>query len=369
MSPIDPEGIGLREEPPPNHDLPATARAIGFDWVGVARAEPLREELENLRSWLAEGRHGSMAWLAREPERRADPVRVLEDCRSVVVVGVNYLRSADWPHGAEPPLGFGVVSKYARTRDYHRVLEGMGRRLGRALSDRIAPGSEHRFLVDYGPVMERPWAVRAGLGFQGKHTLLIHPREGSFHFLGVLLTTAELEPTAAVEEPMPDCGACRRCIDACPTGAITEPHRLDARRCLSYLTIEHEGEVPEEFWPHFEGAVFGCDICQDVCPYNRSRARPVAGESPLGAPVVAGLWSLSDLLAIRGEQLAAIPVATPLRRAGADRLARNAAIVAGERGTREDLDALRGLAADTTRPAWLRSVADRCARRLEARLA
>jgi epoxyqueuosine reductase len=340
--------------------LAHAALSRGLAWFGVAEADALPEDEARLRAWLAEGRHGTMAWLEKEPERRSDPRRVIEGCRSVVVLGLNYLREDAPPPDAS--LSVGIISKYARTRDYHRVFERELRALCRLL-DEAAPGSQSRGLVDYGPALERAWAARAGLGFIGKNTMLIHPQQGSFHFLAVLLTTAELVPTKPVA-PMTDCGACRRCIDACPTGAITEPWKLDARRCLSYLTIEETGPIDESFWPNYQGWLFGCDICQDVCPYNRTRAPIADADSPLGPQVVPAAWSLAEMIAITDAELEAIPVATPLRRAGRDSLARNAAIVASERGGAAEVDALRALASDESRPEWLRAMASGIADRL-----
>jgi epoxyqueuosine reductase len=345
--------------------LEPLAREAGFDWFGVAAAAGLDEARARLEQWLAEGRHGSMEWLARDPARRADPRLVLAECRSVVIVGMNYLRDAPPRRGSvvDPPAaGMGRISRYARTRDYHRVLEGRLRRLARAIDVVVAPGSTTRAYVDYGPVLERDWAARAGIGFIGKHTLLIHPRQGSFHFLAALLTTAELAPTAAL--PHADgCGDCRRCIDACPTGAITEPWRLDARRCLSYLTIEHPGPPGEAHDPKtVAGQVFGCDICQDVCPYNQSRAAPADEPSPLGPPIVAAEVPLATLIAAPDEWLAALgDVATPLRRAGAEALRRNALIAAASAPTPETCRAAAAVAEDSGQPEWMRQLARRAA--------
>jgi epoxyqueuosine reductase len=342
--PLDPAALGEH------------VRSLGFDWFGVAAAAPLERELEDLRQWLGDGRHGEMAWLAKEPERRADPARVLEGCRSVIVVGLNYLRDTSFKQSDPTPPGHGRVSKYARSRDYHRVFEKLLAKLCRHIRQEFAPGAEARAYVDYGPVMERPWAERAGLGFRGKHTLLIHPREGSFHFLAVVLTTALIRPTPSPELPMPGCGDCRRCIDACPTGAITEPWKLDARRCLSYLTIEKAGPINAEFWPQFEGNLFGCDICQDVCPYNQSRAKP-RSDGPLGEPMVAETLSLAELIRDAEGVLERLGEASsPLKRAGAESLRRNALIVAMERGDDSAKAAAVEYASRPGAPDWLREL-------------
>lgn len=344
--------------------LRSAAASRGLAWFGVAGSGELVEERAHLERWLAEGLHGEMQWLARDIDRRTNPGLVVEDCRSVIVVGLNYLRED--VRGTGEPGPFGLIARYARLRDYHRVIERELRALARVLSA-LRPGSKWRVMVDSGPAMERAWARRAGIGFIGKNTMLIHPRDGSFHMLGVLLTSAELEPTTPGED-VAGCGDCRRCLDACPTGAITEPWRLDARRCLSYLTIEAADPPAEEMWPEYAGWVFGCDICQEVCPYNRSRARPSDSNDPFGGPMFPGALPLTELLSMTDGFLAGLPVATPLRRAGADGLARNAAIVASERGGPVELVALRGLENDPNRPAWLRDLARRCADRLAGRL-
>lgn len=336
--------------------LEAEARSHGFDWFGTAPAAALHEELARLRDWLAAGRHGTMEWLARHPERRSNPALVVEGCQTVIVLGMNYLREpVPDPRGAPvaPPAGMGRISRYARTRDYHRVIEKRLRKLARFIDTELAPGATTRGYVDYGPVLERPWAAAAGLGFIGKNTLLIHPRHGSFHFLAVLLSTARIDSPAraAVTE---GCGNCRRCIDACPTGAITEPWKLDARRCLSYLTIEHEGPVPEELEDRFGGWLVGCDICQDVCPYNVARAEPAASEE-LGPELVPATVRLADLLRDAEGFLAAIPAASPLGRVGASKLRRNAVLSAGDTET----EALSAIASDETQPADLRHLAQR----------
>ncbi len=331
----------------------------GFDWFAVARAEPLFTDMERFQDWLSAEYHGDMAWLERDPQRRANPEIVLEDAKSVVILGMNYLR---FPLEEELSstsqsnlLGFGKVSKYARTRDYHRVIEKRLRKLCRFLREKV-PGSESRAYVDYGPILERAWAAKAGLGFIGKNTMLIHPEQGSFFFLSAILTTVELE-----ESPEPDkmtgCGDCKKCLDACPTGAITNPFQVDARRCLSYLTIEKDGPVNLEFAENYEGWIFGCDICQDVCPYNKKRSQPIQ-DSPLGELLVPGSIPLKELIENASAFLDAIgEVATPLRRAGAENLTRNALIVAAYRGDRETLSAVRKLIEDDQRPKWLRDLA------------
>jgi epoxyqueuosine reductase len=346
--------------------LSEAARALGVSWVGIARAQPLAEEEARLRAWLEAGHHAGMAWLAADPALRADPTRLLPGCRSVVVLGLNYLRE-DGDPAPEGPVG--LVARYARNRDYHRVLGKIGQRLARRLREEWAPGCDARPFVDVGPVLERAWAVRAGLGFIGKNSMLIHPREGSYFVLSTILTTADLPPTPPLADIANGCGGCRRCLDDCPTGAIVEAGVVDSRRCLSYLTIETAGDaIAEPLAARMDGWVFGCDVCQDVCPYNRVRASPAPESSPLGEAVVPGAWPLVELLGITDEWIDRIPVGTPIRRAGADNLARNAALVAAERGGAAEYWALRRIQAAARRAPWLRAVARRCADRLRARV-
>ncbi len=339
------------------------AHELGFSWFATAPVGRLERELEDLRGWLVEGRHGDMAWLAKDPDRRADPELVLEGCRTVVVVGLNYLREPlpkiDELRGEnEARSAVGKISRYARTRDYHRVIEKLLRKLARFI-DATVPAAHSRGYVDYGPVMERPWAKRAGIGFLGKHTLLIHPKEGSFHFLGVILTTAVLDEQAAEVAPsaVAGCGDCRRCIDACPTGAITAEWQLDARRCLSYLTIEKQGAYEEPAPGPNKGWVFGCDICQEVCPYNQARARHTE-DSALGPLLIDGEVSLRDLIGNPEGFLSQFEgTSSPLKRTGAEGLLRNAIAVASELGDPRLNEYLSAVEEDESRPQWLREMA------------
>jgi epoxyqueuosine reductase len=239
------------------------ALAEGFDKVGVVRAEALQREEKLLREWLDRGYHGEMQWLAREPEKRADPNKLFAPARSVVVVALNYYTPHQ--HSDEPQTG--KVSRYAWGDDYHNVV---GEKL-RALLDWIqleAPAVEGKVCVDIQPMMDKVWAVRAGLGWIGKHTNLITPEHGSWVFIGELLLNLDLDHDS--ERVADHCGSCTLCIDACPTGAITEPYVVDSRRCISYATIElRDAEIPAEVSSKLENWFYGCDICQDVCPWNR----------------------------------------------------------------------------------------------------
>jgi epoxyqueuosine reductase len=250
------------------------AHAIGFDLCGVARAETF-DELGHLPDWLARGYAGDMDYL--NDSRRGDPRLVVEGARSVIVVALNY--NSARPYSTESaasvnnndgsPLGW--ISRYAWGDDYHEVLGEKLKELVAAMSAEFAEPFEARVYVDTGPVVERVAAKYAGLGWLAKNTCLINEQLGSWLFLGVIVTTLELEPSLAPGEPPAAdlCGNCRLCLDACPTGAFTAPYVLDARRCISYLTIELRGAIPEELRPGMGRAVIGCDICQDVCPWNR----------------------------------------------------------------------------------------------------
>ncbi|HLF15769.1 MAG TPA: tRNA epoxyqueuosine(34) reductase QueG [Bacteroidota bacterium] len=236
------------------------ARGLGIDLVGFAAVSEPGPERGRLEEWLSEGRHGTMAWLEKNRERRSDPRLVLPGVKSIVSVGLNYHS----PHHHAGSPGAGKVSRYAWGDDYHDVL---GRRLEELLAGirELDPSIGGKVYVDTGPVMEKAWAQRAGLGWQGKHTNLISQELGSWLFLGEILLTAEIEP----DVPETDhCGNCTLCIEACPTGAITEPYVLDARLCISYLTIENRGPIPGELRDRLDGWIYGCDACQDVCPWN-----------------------------------------------------------------------------------------------------
>jgi epoxyqueuosine reductase len=244
-------------------EIKLESRRLGFDKVGVAPADALTEEGERLGLWLARGFHGRMSYMARDPQRRADPRLLLPSAKSVVSVALNYFRPEK--HTGAPEAG--KISRYAWGDDYHDVLRDKLESLLEWVRER-APGVEGKICVDSSPMMDKAWAARAGLGWIGKHTNLITKEFGSWVFLGELLLSIELDYDSFVE---PDhCGQCRACIDACPTQAIIAPYQLDATRCISYGTIElRETELPEPIRSNLEGWVFGCDICQDVCPWSR----------------------------------------------------------------------------------------------------
>ena len=239
-------------------------RRLGFQAIGVSRVTSDRPESTRLKEWLARGYQGEMSWMARTAGKRSNPALLLPGVRSIVSVAMNYYT------GDEPDdrPGHGRIARYARGEDYHRVLGDRLESLAGFL-DREELDSKSRAYVDTGPVMEKTWAQRAGLGWIGKHSNLVSGQYGSWLLLGEILTTAALEP----DEPGSDlCGTCTLCIRACPTGAITEPYVVDARRCLSYLTIEQKGMIPEELQAAAGNRIFGCDDCLDACPYNHQAA-------------------------------------------------------------------------------------------------
>ena len=271
-----------------------TASELGFDLVGIAPAERPPHAGFYVR-WLERGYGGDMAYLGRPDavQRRLDPGQALRSARSIIMVALNYHNDDDGPvHDPSRP----VIARYARGTDYHRVFEEKLEQLAESVRDIFGDRASTRCYVDYGPVLERDHAQRAGLGWIGKNTVLIHPKLGSYLFLGEIITDAELEP----DEPfLPDhCGTCERCIWACPTGAIAGPRDLDSRLCISYLTIELRGPIPIELRPLIGNRVFGCDICQEVCPWNvevpetsEPRFRP---RDDLTGPELIELMSLSE---------------------------------------------------------------------------
>lgn len=316
--------------------LKAMARARGFDLAGVARLAPAATG-EAYRRWLAQGDQAGMAWMERNVELRLDPRGLLEGARSALVVGLRYAPLA----GAAPPPGdlWPRVARYARGEDYHDLmrerLDGIAE-----FARREWPGVGTRVCVDTAPLLERDLAARAGLGAVGKNTLLLSPEAGSWLLLGELLLTLDLPS----DVPLADlCGECTRCLDACPTGALPEPYRLDARRCLSYWTIEHRGAVAEPVRGFLGDWVFGCDACQEACPWNR---RPLPADHPeLDLPERRRTLDLAGLLELDEEGYRTLFRGSPMRRARAEGLRRNAALALAGRSGRRAREAL-GTAAE-----------------------
>ncbi|PEN13565.1 tRNA epoxyqueuosine(34) reductase QueG [Longibacter salinarum] len=243
--------------------LKAEARRLGFDDCGISSAEPLDEEARRLEQWLLEGRYATMEWMANHFDKRTDPTQLVEGAQSVISVLHNYYQ----PDPPEASDGRGKISRYAWGDDYHEVMKDKLYRLYQWLQEEVGTDVNGRAFVDSAPVMDKAWAARSGLGWQGKNTLLLNREMGSYFFLGELIVDVPLTPDA----PVPDsCGSCTRCLDACPTDALYEPYALDASRCISYLTIEHRGfDVPDEIREELHNWIFGCDICQQVCPWNK----------------------------------------------------------------------------------------------------
>jgi epoxyqueuosine reductase len=304
--------------------LIAQARALGFDAVRVTRADLAAETSEGLDGYLAAGNHGEMDWLAREPERRRHPQGLWPEARSVIVLGVNYGPESD-PLDGLAHKDKGVIAAYALGKDYHDVVKKRLKALGRWLGE--ISGLPLKVFVDTAPVMEKPLAEAAGLGWQGKHTNLVSRDFGSWLFLGEIFTAAELQP----DEPEADhCGNCSACQDICPTAAFPAPYRLDARRCISYLTIENKGPIPAEFRAAMGNRIYGCDDCLAVCPWNKfaSRTAELAflPREGLTGPKLADLAMLDDA-AFRARF-----AGSPIKRVGRDRFVRNVLIAIGNSG-------------------------------------
>ncbi len=341
MTKATPQGAGGGAAPRPaatSAELVGWAREEGFDRAGVASVEPVGRGEVFLR-WLERGDHAGMGWLARRVEERLDPRRALDGARSVLCVALVYhpLAGEDGEAAPEPPGDLWPrVARYARGRDYHNKMGKDLRRLARRIR-RAFPGAGARAAVDTAPVLERELAARAGLGVAGKNTCLLSPQAGSWFLLGELFLTLDLEPAA---EPLADlCGRCTRCLEACPTGALPAPYRLDANRCISYWTIEHRGTVPAERRAGLGDWVFGCDVCQEVCPWNlrfggradRGGRRP-ADHPDLALPAQRAELDLAGLLGLGEESYRERFHGSAMQRAGRAGLRRNAALAMGNRG-------------------------------------
>jgi epoxyqueuosine reductase len=330
---------------PPQHcvssaEVKAEARRLGFTLVGIAPAERFVEAEERLVEWVRQGRHGQMAWIdAARARRSCRPVELLPGARSLVVVGAAYTRRPEGP----PASLYGRVARYARGRDYHHVLKARLWDLIGFLRRRAGQDVRCRVFVDTGPLAEREAAVRAGLGFYGKNTCLLTGPAGSYVLLGAILTDLSLAPDRPLVR---DCGSCRLCLDACPTGALDGPYQLDARRCISYLTIELRGPIPPELRPQVGAHVFGCDVCQEVCPWNRGRGPVPWPEFAAGSTSDPEL-DLLALLDLDAEGFGRRFRGSPIKRAKRRGLLRNAAVALGNSGDRRAVPALaRALARD-----------------------
>lgn len=308
----------------------AEALRLGFAGCRVAPALPAAHR-ELFEQWIAEGKHGDMAWLAKNVERRTDPRVVVSGARSVIVLAMNYFQGERGPQDYR-------IARYAWNDDYHELIEAKLWELDALLK---SLGGTQRHYVDTGPVLERDFAGESGLGWNGKSTMQIHRELGTWFFLATIITTLELEP----DKPQRDlCGKCTRCIDACPTRAIVSPRRLDARRCVSYLTIEHKGSIPMELRPLIGDRIYGCDDCLAVCPWNRFAQ--VSREASFQARESVFALTLRDFLSIDDEQFRQLFKKSPIKRIKRPAFLRNVCVALGNTGTREDLPALQKLCDD-----------------------
>ena len=301
-------------------NLRAEALSLGFDVFGVAPIDA-DVQADYFKKWIADGMHGEMEWMAKDTERRTEVTRVLPEARSIIVVGLNYYQPQPNPNYQ--------IAKYALGQDYHNIITKKLRKLCTVMR---SLGGAQKPYVDTGPVLEKPLAVAAGLGWQGKSTIVLQPEFGTWLFLGIIITTLELESSSPA---INRCGSCTKCITACPTSAIIAPYKLDARKCLAYLTIEHKGPIPVEYRKPLGNRIFGCDDCLDVCPWNKwaketkenkfkARSQPILKETLS--------WSEEDFLnQFKG---------TPVKRLGLLRWWRNALTVMGNTGTPGDLEAI-----------------------------
>ncbi len=332
------------------------AADLGFAACGIARADAAPRTTERLRQWLAEGLHGDMIWMEARAHQRETPRALWTEVTSVIALGMSYAPATD-PLALADMSDIGRISVYAQGGDYHDIVKRQLKALGRWLAREA--GCDLKVFVDTAPVMEKPLAEAAGLGWQGKHTNLVSRTEGSWLFLGAIYTTLDLVPDTPGRDR---CGSCDACQRACPTDAFPAPYRLDARRCISYLTIEHAGAIPEEFREAIGNRIYGCDDCLAVCPWNKfaeaaSANLAFAARAELAAP------ALADLLALDDAGFRQVFAGSPIKRIGRDRMIRNAAIAAGNSGDPAMIPALGRLADDPSdvvreAAAWARSRLD-----------
>jgi len=328
-----------KQQPDLEAQIAAKAAELGFVACGIARADAAPRSAERLRQWLDEGRHGGMIWMEERSHHRGAPAHLWPEVRSVIALGMSYAPAAD-PLRLEKEGEIGRIAVYAQGGDYHDVVKRALKALGRWLAQEA--GCDLKVFVDTAPVMEKPLAEAAGLGWQGKHTNLVSRVHGSWLFLGAIYTTLDLVPDAPGRD---SCGSCDACQRACPTDAFPAPYRLDARRCISYLTIEHAGPIPVAFREAIGNRIYGCDDCLAVCPWNKFAAAAAANlafhpRAELTAP------ALADLLALDDAGFRQVFAGSPIKRIGRNRMVRNAAIAAGNSGAATLIPALERLRAD-----------------------
>ena len=318
--------------------LEARAAGEGFSALRIVKLAPDAQQGERLKAFIAEGRHASMDWLAETADRRASPLALWPEARTAIVLAQNYGQDLD-PFERLKDKDTGVISLYALNRDYHDLVKGKLKRIAQWLKHRTK--REIKVFIDTAPLMEKPLAQKAGLGWQGKHTNLVSRDIGSWFFIGTIFTEAEIEPDAAEAD---HCGSCRACLDICPTRAFPAPYQLDARRCISYLTIEHAGHIDAPFRAAMGNRIYGCDDCLAACPWNKfaqaSREARLAARADLTAPPLGQLLGLDD------QGFRALFTASAVKRLGRDRFIRNVLIAAGNSGEAALVPQVTALLAD-----------------------
>lgn len=319
----------------PEAQVKQWAAEAGFDDCRFAKAGTASHAKEFL-NWIEHGKHGEMAWLERNPHRRCDPREVLPECRTVICLALNYF-PGDKPFPENHPGGY-RIARYAWNNDYHDLIEKKLSELDQKLQ---TLGGTQKFYVDTGPVLERDFASDAGLGWNGKSTMQIHRRLGTWFFLADILTTLDLTPDAPIRD---HCGSCTRCMTACPTQAITAPRQLDARRCVSYLTIEHKGSIPHEFRRAIGNRIYGCDDCLQACPWNRFAS--TSREASFHARESVFSMQMRDFLSLTDESFRALFAKSPIKRIKRPAFLRNVCVALGNTGSTDDLPALRQAAQD-----------------------
>jgi epoxyqueuosine reductase len=317
--------------------LKAEAKRLGFAACGITGAD--QNFAPGLDRWLEAGMHGDMAWMEVRKDQRAGPQALWPEARSVIALGMSYAPAHN-PLSIHHSPDRGQISVYARGADYHDVVKKALKALARWLIDQA--GGDLKVFVDTAPVMEKPLSANAGIGWQGKHSNLVSPDHGSWLFLGAIMTNVELTPDAPQRD---QCGSCTACQTACPTDAFPAPYQVDARRCISYLTIEHKGPIPDEFRRAIGNRIYGCDDCLAVCPWNKfadaaAANRAFVGRAELAAP------ALGDLLSLDDASFRQVFAGSPIKRIGRDRMVRNAAIAAGNSGSAALVPALQALLDD-----------------------
>ena len=331
------------QKPPSSQAITEAIRARllseGFDCIGItsAKSDPLWQE--QLRHFLSKNYHGTMEWLESRHEQRADPQTLWPDAKSIIMMGLNYGPEENPLNGLQD-TNCGLISVYARNRDYHDVVKKAQKRVGRWIVENF--GGEIKVFVDTAPVMEKPLAQRAGLGWQGKHTNLVSRTHGSWLFLGAIYTTLELDHHIS---EIDHCGSCKACLDICPTDAFPKPYELDARRCISYLTIEHKGFIPIEFRKAMGNRIYGCDDCLAVCPWNKFAKQ--AREAKLQARESLKRPSLLNLLSLDDAMFREMFSGSPIKRIGRNCFIRNCLIAAGNSDDASLLTAIIALTEDT----------------------